>query len=272
MSWGNRYFEFDEPVRWFKAVGLSESNTWIGSSRVFDTVYEPTTVNPGDVVHALVGGTFLVRKDGQVETGRFNLPKSILEKTYGMRTTDQNRLEAMAKAGRCREVPQPSRKHDYNSARKAVDANKLPPLTGAIPRNMTWPNSPNLDFLLEAYQDTDLDECSVEINAVDVGMGSNPESLEASLIIDFGHGHRISISSSPIERSIFVRDDFKTFGNALKEADFASLGLTPEFRNDLFTKFPESEVRTVMQVLGDFLASGHINVPEGVSGSPPQNS
>jgi hypothetical protein len=85
-------------------------------------VSEPTTISPGDQVHALLGGIFVVRTDGSVETSRLRLPKPILEKSYGTHTSDADLLGMMAKVGRGREIEKPAKSIDYNAARKAAAA------------------------------------------------------------------------------------------------------------------------------------------------------
>jgi len=263
MSWGNKYYEFDEAIRWFRAIGHSASNTYIGSSRAIDTVYEPTTINPGDQVHALLGGTFVVRADGTVEEGKFKLPKHLFEKSYGIRQSDADLCDLMAKAGRCREIEKPAAKADYNAPRKAYDANKLPDLMGNVPRGRKWPNSPTLDFIIRNYAEASLDESLNARGAVAEphDVGHQPDSLEASLVIRFEDKSRIAITASPLYRQIWVRDDYEAFGRALSGVDFASLGLAPEFRNSMVTIFKEDEAPAMMKVLGEFIEHGHINAP-----------
>lgn len=60
-SFENEYFEVTEPFNVEVRVGLAESNTFIGSSMALETVYQTVRVEPGDELHLLVGGDFLIR-------------------------------------------------------------------------------------------------------------------------------------------------------------------------------------------------------------------
>lgn len=59
----NAYFAFVKPADIYVLAAHIESNTWVGASRALDPVYRKVHVKPGDQIHALVGGNFLVRRD-----------------------------------------------------------------------------------------------------------------------------------------------------------------------------------------------------------------
>lgn len=118
----NKFFAVEKPFRIWRHVGTSPSNTWIGSSRSINTVMEARNSEPGDQIHALVGGTFLVRGK---EAWRISIraPKPILEKSYGGYESDAfvlaRRTDVLS------EIPQPADKIDYNAPRLAIEANRL---------------------------------------------------------------------------------------------------------------------------------------------------
>jgi len=57
----NHYYQVVEPFRIEVVVGHVPANVYIGSSRAWQALYETVTVRPGDELHRLVGGDFLVR-------------------------------------------------------------------------------------------------------------------------------------------------------------------------------------------------------------------
>ena len=81
MSLTNEYFSATRPFEAFINRGCTESNTYIGRSQAMATVYSREQVVPGDEVHDLAGGAFLVRDGALVGELRFRLPeKSVLER------------------------------------------------------------------------------------------------------------------------------------------------------------------------------------------------
>lgn len=75
------YFRVSQAAPAYLLVGHTPGNTFIGRSQAYEPVYQGLFVQPADEIHALPGGTFLVR-DGQA-LGQFvwQLPqKSILER------------------------------------------------------------------------------------------------------------------------------------------------------------------------------------------------
>ena len=148
MGWGNAYYEVVEPFRVFVATGSSPSNTYFGNARHCELRLEARNARPGSVVHALVGGLFLVDPEGVAHEIRLLAPKPPLEKSYGPRETDGERCEALAKAGLLREVPKPS-PADYKGARDRA-MRSLPDLTGGV---VTVEASPCLAALQESLGD-----------------------------------------------------------------------------------------------------------------------
>ena len=207
MRLGNRYFAFQKPVRWFRAVGLSDSNTYIGASRAIDTVHAQVLAEPGDVIHSLGGGTFLVRADGRIETGRFKLPKHIFEKTYGRPETDLDLLVAMEDRGLCAEIDAPAGPFDYAAPRRAVDARRFPPCTGSTTTEGYVP-SPVLEELKRLAEVAGLPAAVTaaggEMRTVDVGLGGDPNTLEAQLALTLPEARRIDLRLAPTFKAVLI--------------------------------------------------------------------
>ena len=207
MRLSNRYFAFRKPVRWFRAIGLSDSNTHIGASRAIDTVHAQVLAEPGDVMHALVGGTFLVRADGRIETGRFKLPKHLFEKTYGRPETDLDLLVAMEDRGLCAEIDAPAGPFDYGAPRRAVDARRFPPCTGSTTTEGYVP-SPVLAELKRLAEFAGIPAAVAsaggEMRAVDVGLGGDPNTLEARLALTLPEARRIDLRLAPTYSAVLI--------------------------------------------------------------------
>jgi hypothetical protein len=103
----NLFFKVEQPVLVLKLRGYCETNTHIGRSMALTTVKEAVNAVKGDEIHALVGGTFLVRKDGSVSEVALVKAKHVFEKSYGGHVTDRQRLEAIAKNGSIVETETP---------------------------------------------------------------------------------------------------------------------------------------------------------------------
>lgn len=208
MTNGNRYFKFRKPIRWFKAVGHAVSTTSYGASRCIDTVHAQTLIVCGDIVHCLCGGTFLVRAAGTVETGRFRLPKPLIEKTYGLPMRDIDLLEQMAVRGLCAEIAKPTGAVDYASGRLKTDARSFPDYTGCVTQDDAVP-SPVLGELLRAAKTAKLEAVirplGGTLRSVDVGLGPEPETLEACLQIRFEGYRRIDLELSPVSEHLRIR-------------------------------------------------------------------
>lgn len=123
MSIRNSFFRVEKPFRIYRQFGTSESNTWIGRSRVISNVYHALNVQPGDELHALVGGLFVAdSRDGQPDAApaRLAAPRPPLEKSYGAIPEDDV-LRRLAKQGVVREIPRSeARVVDYPAARAAA--------------------------------------------------------------------------------------------------------------------------------------------------------
>lgn len=265
MSWGNKFFEFDEPIRWFKAIGTSPSNAYFGASRAIDTVHEQTLVQPGDQIHALVGGTFLVRADGTVETGRLRLPKPHFEKSHGGRDSDADLLARMVKAGRCKEISAPAGKIDYNASRVALEGKRLPDHMGSVTKE-GYVRSPQLQALLDAASSAKLGKAvkdsGSEWFAADVGQGVEPDGLGSYLQVKLaGGGGQIEIRATPLDDTVWIVDQKSGFTAALKEAGAGNWDLNPEYRNELVTIFPEHETEVLLDVLATYVRDGQIPQP-----------
>ena len=62
MSLKNEYFTVLAPFMVYVRRGETRpSNVWIGASQALDWVYEETWAQPGEEIHSLVGGNFLIR-------------------------------------------------------------------------------------------------------------------------------------------------------------------------------------------------------------------
>lgn len=66
MPYPNRYYLVSQRVTVAALTGYRPSNVFYGASRAHFPVYDLTLAEPGDEVHDLVGGRFLVRQGGEV--------------------------------------------------------------------------------------------------------------------------------------------------------------------------------------------------------------
>ena len=81
MSLTSSYSTPVRPINLFVLEGHTPTNTYIGRSQAFANVYSQEQAVPGDEIHELSGGTFLVRDGKVVGETRFTLPqKSVLER------------------------------------------------------------------------------------------------------------------------------------------------------------------------------------------------
>lgn len=140
----NRYYTVVSPIRVFVHAGHSASNSYVGSSRVITTVMKAQNARKGDEIHALVGGTFLVRKGTAYEID-LKPAKPVFEKSYGFSQPWQI-MEAYAKAGRAVEQDAPKLTADYRAARDKA-GKKLPELHEQV---IERTKSPEYDHLAGA--------------------------------------------------------------------------------------------------------------------------
>ena len=117
MNLDNKYFAVVEPVFYLERIGNSLSNTWIGASRAFDTIFVGDNAQMGDEFHLLVGGDFIRKANGDVRAVTFWHPKPLLEKTYGPMPNSQHLMKELENLGRVMTVDAPRGKVDYAGAR-----------------------------------------------------------------------------------------------------------------------------------------------------------
>ena len=79
----NAYFRVIECFEVLRLIGISESNTWVGRSRMFGNVYERRILRPGDQVHDLFGGVFVLLGEAVFRARMKLSEKHPFEKTYG---------------------------------------------------------------------------------------------------------------------------------------------------------------------------------------------
>ncbi len=126
------HFTVVQPFRVWRHVGKSDSNTHVGRSRVVTTVKDAVDAVPGDEVHDLPGGTFVTGPAGTFEVS-LKPPVPIMESRYH-HVGSEILLRELAAAGRVAAVPAATLRADYGASRKAVDANRLPPLHAEVRR------------------------------------------------------------------------------------------------------------------------------------------
>jgi len=71
LNYGNTYWEVLMPFFVYVQTGRKPSNAYYGASQIYQGVYEKIELEEGDQIHALVGGTFVVKKNGRVYTGAY---------------------------------------------------------------------------------------------------------------------------------------------------------------------------------------------------------
>lgn len=111
----NKYYEVIEPLHYFERIGSAPSNTYIGASQAYDTIFEGKNAVPGDQFHLLVGGDFMLNDLGETPSVSFWIPKHLFEKTYGMAATSKQLFEQLEAAGIVREIPKPDTYISYSN-------------------------------------------------------------------------------------------------------------------------------------------------------------
>ncbi|TLX15902.1 hypothetical protein [Rhizobium sp. MHM7A] len=76
-------------------------------------VKEAVLAKRGDEIHALVGGCFLVTKEGHISEFSLRMRGGAFERSYGGFTRDQDILASFAKVGRMSEIEGPTQRLDY---------------------------------------------------------------------------------------------------------------------------------------------------------------
>ena len=118
MGMATSYFRVLEPLRVWKVVGSSPSNTWIGSSRSINSVTEVSNARAGDEIHALPGGLFMGDASGAHEI-RLRPPVPLLQARYHRFDQDAF-LKSMVSAGVLEPMANPSARIDYVKARESA--------------------------------------------------------------------------------------------------------------------------------------------------------
>lgn len=130
----NTFFRVTAPFPVYVLDSIAESNTYVGRSRAFSNVYRRITAQPGDEVHALVGGVFLVR-DGKTFQAQFQLDeKHVFE--HGVFQRDDWPLENLDATAT------PSKPELYNRVVPTVDRD-------ALSRVNAQPVGRSIDFWFE---------------------------------------------------------------------------------------------------------------------------
>lgn len=110
----NKYYEVVEPIHYLERKGHALSNTWVGRSQAYDTIFEGKNAVPGDQFHLLAGGDWLLTDAGETPSVTFWMPKHLFEKSYGGVKTSKQLFEELEKAGKVREIPAPDHKISYS--------------------------------------------------------------------------------------------------------------------------------------------------------------
>lgn len=114
MTFGqNAFYRVEEPLLVLKHRGSCTTNEYVGASMLLRLVKEAVLAKRGDEIHALVGGCFLVTKEGHVSEFSLRTRGGAFERSYGGFTRDQDILASLAKAGRMSEIEGPTQKLDY---------------------------------------------------------------------------------------------------------------------------------------------------------------
>ena len=60
------YWEVDNPFNVYVQVGSKPSNAYYGNSQIYEPVYEKIRLNPGDQIHALAIGDYVIKNGREV--------------------------------------------------------------------------------------------------------------------------------------------------------------------------------------------------------------
>lgn len=130
MRWSPAYFEVVRPFRYYRQMGITESNTWIGRSQAFDNVYDVLNAKPGDVLHDLPGGTFLMDGEGKGWRIALMAPAPLLEHSYGA-NPEAEKMKHLEASGALVSIPKPDKALDHPRIREEA-GRKFPPLSKAL--------------------------------------------------------------------------------------------------------------------------------------------
>lgn len=108
----NKYYEVIEPIHYLERKGSAPSNTYVGASQAYDTIYEALNAIPGDQFHLLAGGDFLVTEDGETPSVSFWKPPHLFQAHYH-RKNSKELFKELETLGFVREIPAPEHKIAY---------------------------------------------------------------------------------------------------------------------------------------------------------------
>lgn len=124
MTFGQSvFYRVEQPLLVLKHRGSCTTNNSVGASGILRLVKEAVVAQPGDQIHSLIGGCFLVDRSGQVSEFSMRTRNGAFERTHGRFVRDQDILADIAKAGRMTEIDGPAHKIDYrqNSAKEVFE-------------------------------------------------------------------------------------------------------------------------------------------------------
>lgn len=78
----NTYFEATDTFQVLCPIGHYDTNTFVGSSCMIGVLYSWVTVNPGDQIHDLFGGVYLVQGNKMTPCRTYISDKHPFEKVY----------------------------------------------------------------------------------------------------------------------------------------------------------------------------------------------
>lgn len=245
----NKYFTVEKPFRIYRHVGHSASNTYIGRSRAINTVMEARNAKAGDEIHALVGGTFLVRGG---ETWEISLrpPKPLLEKSYGGASA-QSMLAGQT--GLVREIPKGTSEADYSGSRKAIEANILPELHAVIIHVELSPEAELLEALFHEARDAAEDGKRIEFQ-VDDNKSRPGAQGQFSINEERGGTRTIDVAYDAVKGFTIGLPE----NEALEEFPFT--GFRSDDRGTI--DIGNSAHRTVARILADFVNRNSAQVRE----------
>lgn len=120
------------PFRVYAEFGTTATNAYHGSSRIHSACRAAINATPGDELHCLPGGIFLVRPArGVAEVKLAPSKSSPFEKSYGA-PTEREIVEALVRRGAASPLDLPPLAVDYGKVRRVLSASRLPDLHLAL--------------------------------------------------------------------------------------------------------------------------------------------
>jgi len=114
MTFGrNAFYRIEEPLLVLKHRGRCTTNDYIGASMMLRLVKEAVLAKPGDEIHALIGGCFLVTKAGDISEFSMRTRGGAFEHSQGGFTRDQDILASLVKTGCMSEIEGPTQRLNY---------------------------------------------------------------------------------------------------------------------------------------------------------------